>query len=403
MFDSSPPNACRPLGFASRSVHAGERAPRPRFTPTTTPVYLTNSFSYDDADELEAAFQDDRDGYVYGRHGNPSVRALEQAVASLEGAEDALALGSGMAALHVAILNEVRSGSRIVASTNLYGATSALLNSLFASLGVRSIFADSTDLDRFRAVVEGVRPRVVLVETISNPLMHVADIAEIAQIARDSKARLIVDNTFASPYLVNPLAQGAQTVVHSTTKYLSGHGDVTGGAVASASARISDMRELSRLSGAVLGPFEAWLTLRGVKTLPLGLEKQCANALAIARHLERRPRIADVHYPGLKDLGSANSQFNGAGRGGMLSFDIEGAGQGDVFTFLNALELVRSAVTLGDIYTLALYPPMSSHRALTPEQRAAAGIGDGLVRLSVGIEDAEDLIADLDRALDSTT
>lgn len=399
MSDSTLANADLHLGFASRSVHAGERAPRPAFTPTSTPIYLSNSFSYGDTDALEDAFQHDRTSFVYGRHGNPSVRALEHAIASLEQADDVLAVGSGMAALHVAILNEVQAGSKIVASSDLYGATSALLTNLFATLGVKTTFADASDLDAFRAVVAEVKPRVVLVETISNPLVRVADIAGIAEIAREHWTRLIVDNTFASPYLVNPLTFGAKTVVHSATKYLSGHGDVTGGAIASDEARIGDICEVNKLGGAILGPFEAWLTLRGIKTLPLRMKQQCENALAIARWLERHPRVAKVNYPGLRDLGPAEGQFNNPGRGGMLSFDIRDAGRDEVFAFLKALRLVQSAITLGDVYTLALYPAMSSHRALTPEQRAAAGIGDGLVRLSAGIEDVEDVIEDLERAL----
>lgn len=399
MSEPSPAPSRRELGFASRSVHAGERAPRPAFLPTTTPIYLSNSFSYDDTDALEAAFADDRDAFVYSRHGNPTVRALEHAIASLEDADDAVAVGSGMAALHLAILNEVQAGSRVLASADLYGATTALMNNLFATLGVKTTFAGIVDLDAFAQTVTDVKPRVVLIETISNPLVRVADIARIATIAREHKARLIVDNTFASPFLVNPLRLGAHSVVHSTTKYLSGHGDVTGGAIASDEQRVNDLRELNKLSGAAPGPFEAWLTLRGIKTLPLRMRQQCENAAAIARWLGADSRVSKVHYPGVDGHVPAASQFNSCHRGAIVSFEIRDADRAAVFSFLQALTLVRSAVTLGDVYTLALYPAMSSHRALTPEQRAAIGIGDGLVRLSVGIEDVEDLIDDLDRAL----
>jgi cystathionine gamma-synthase/methionine-gamma-lyase len=248
-------------------------------------------------------------------------------------------------------------------------------------------------------VVAEVKPRVVLVETISNPLLRVADLAGIAAIAREHRARLVVDNTFASPYLVNPLKLGAHTVVHSTTKYLAGHGDVTGGAIASDELRIGEIRELTKLSGSIQGPFEAWLILRGIKTLPLRMREQSRNACEIARWLANHPRVERVHYPGFADLGPAERQFNHDGRGGMVSFDIRDAGRAEVFAFLESLRLVRSAATLGDVYTLALYPAISSHRSLTPEQRAAAGIGDGLIRLSVGIENVEDVIADLDQAL----
>jgi cystathionine gamma-synthase/methionine-gamma-lyase len=397
--DSNVASRVGSLGFASRSVHAGEHAPQPAFSPTTTPIYLSNSFSYGDTETLDDAFGNDRDNFVYGRHGNPTVRALEHAIASLEEAEDAVAVGSGMAALHLAILNEVQAGSRIVASSDLYGSTTALLNNLFATLGVKSTFADTTDLEGLRSVVAEVKPRVVLVETISNPLLRVADLAGIAAIAREHRARLVVDNTFASPYLVNPLKLGAHTVVHSTTKYLAGHGDVTGGAIASDELRIGEIRELTKLSGSIQGPFEAWLILRGIKTLPLRMREQSRNACEIARWLANHPRVERVHYPGFADLGPAERQFNHDGRGGMVSFDIRDAGRAEVFAFLESLRLVRSAATLGDVYTLALYPAISSHRSLTPEQRAAAGIGDGLIRLSVGIENVEDVIADLDQAL----
>lgn len=401
MSESSAKEPGAALGFASRSVHAGEHAPRPAFSPTATPIYLSNSFSYDDTESLDDAFANDHDSFVYSRHGNPTVRALEHAIASLEEADDALVVGSGMAALHVAILNEVQAGSRVVASLDLYGTTSALLTNLFATIGVKTTFADVIDLDSLRRVVAEIKPRVLLVETISNPLLRVADIAGIAAIAREHKARLIVDNTFASPFLVNPLGLGAHTVVHSTTKYLSGHGDVTGGAIASDEARVGEMRELNKLGGAVQGPFEAWLTLRGIKTLPLRMREQCRNAGTVANWLAGHLRVAQVHYPGLCNPETAASQFRNDGRGAMVSFDIREAGRDEVFAFLKSLKLVRSAVTLGDVYTLALYPAMSSHRALTAEQRTAVGIGDGLIRLSVGVEDVEDVIADLDQGFDS--
>jgi cystathionine gamma-synthase/methionine-gamma-lyase len=327
------------------------------------------------------------------------VRALEHAVAALEEAEDAVAVGSGMAALHLAILNEVQAGSRIVASSDLYGSTTTLLNNLFATLGVKTTFAGIADLDVLAAVIAEVKPRVMLVETISNPLLRVADLAGIAAIARQHRARLIVDNTFASPYLVNPLKLGAHTVVHSTTKYLAGHGDVTGGAITSDEMRIGEIRELTKLSGSIQGPFEAWLILRGIKTLPLRMREQCRAACEVARWLANDPRVERVYYPGFTDLGEAMRQFNNDGRGGMVSFDIRGAGRAEAFKFLESLNLIRSAATLGDVYTLALYPAISTHRALTPEQRTAIGIGDGLIRLSVGIEDVEDVIADLDQAL----
>ncbi len=393
------PSASRARGFASRAVHAGERGPRPDFTPTATPIYPTSSFSYDDAETLDAVFGNERAGYVYSRYGNPTTRALEEAVAALEETEDAVAYASGMAAVHAAILAEVQAGARIVASRDVYGATYAILTNLFATLGVTTTFVDILDLDAVRRAVAETRPRVVLWETISNPLLRVPDIAALVEIAHANGARVIVDNTFASPFLVTPARFGADSVVHSSTKYLGGHGDATGGVIATTRAHAAELVELNKLVGSVLGPFEAWLTLRGIKTLPLRMRQQSEGAAAVAEWLAGHPAVARVYYPGRDDLGAAAGVFNSDLRGGMLSFDVVDAGQDAIFRFLRDLRMVVPATTLGDVYSLVLYPAMSSHRALTPERRAEIGIGEGLVRLSVGIEDVDDIIADLDHAL----
>ncbi len=386
-------------GFTTRAVHAGERASRPDFVPTTTPIYLSSSFSYESTDDLDAIFGNEREGYVYTRYGNPTTMALEKAVATLEGTEDAVAFASGMAAVHAAILNEVQAGNRIVAARDVYGATYSVLTNLFATLGVKTTFVDILDLDTLASCVEELKPRVILFETISNPLMRVANIAAIVEIARKHKARVVCDNTFASPLLVNPYRLGVDTIVHSSTKYLGGHGDVTGGVVAASQERSFELRELNKLTGAILGPFESWLTLRGIKTLSLRVPRQSENAAKIASWLTSHPMVSAVNYPGTTDLGAAASQFNSHHRGGMISFDIAGAGKDQVFRFMEALKLCVPATTLGDVYSLVLSPASSSHRALTPEQRAEIGISDGLVRLSVGIEDVEDIIEDLDQAL----
>ncbi len=386
-------------GFASRAVHAGERAPKPDFTPTVTPIYPTSSFFYDETETLDAVFGNEREGYVYTRYGNPTTRALETAVASLEGAEDAVAYASGMAAIHAAILHEVQAGSRVVAARDVYGATYAVLTKLFAQLGVQTTFVDILDLDALATTIQEVKPDLVAFETISNPLLRVPDIAAIAALVHGQGVRLMVDNTFASPYLVNPIRHGADVVVHSTTKYLGGHGDVTGGVIATTRERAAALREQSKLTGPTLGPFEAWLTLRGIKTLPLRVLRQSESAARVATWLADHPAIAKVNYPGQSDLGAAANVFNDELRGGMVSFEVAGAGQVEIFRFFQALRLCVPATTLGDVYTLVLHPAMSSHRALTPEQRAEVGIADGLVRLSVGIEDVEDITADLDQAL----
>lgn len=386
-------------GFASRAVHAGERPPSPSFTPTATPIYLSTSYSYADPAELDEVFGNERAGFVYSRYGNPTTVALETAVAALEETEAAIAFGSGMAALHAAILNQVQTGSRIVAARDIYGATSALFTNLFATLGVKTTFVDMNDLAAVAAAVDEVKPRVVFFETISNPLLRVPDMPAIVEIARRARATVVVDNTFASPVLVNPVKFGVHTVVHSSTKYLGGHGDVTGGVIATDADRAYEIRELTKLTGAMPGPFESWLTLRGIKTLPLRVRRQSENAATVAAWLRDDPRIAKVHYPG---LATCPEIFNSDLRGGMVAFEIAGAGKAEIHRFLGGVRMCVPATTLGDVYSLLLYPAMSTHRSLTAEERAATGISDGLLRMSTGIEDPEDIIADLDRALSAS-
>lgn len=398
---AAPPIA--PRGFATRAVHAGERPPRPDFTPTVMPIYPATAYIYDETSIQDAVFGNERPGYVYSRYGNPTNQALEEAIADLEGTEAAIAYGSGMAAVHAAILSQVQAGNRIVAARDCYGATSAVLSNVFATLGVRSTMVDIQDLDRLEAVVAEQKPRLITCETISNPLVRVTDIAGVVEIAKRHKARMMVDNTFATPLLVNPAALGADLVVHSTTKYIGGHGDVTGGVIAASADMVLELNELNKLTGGILGPFESWLTLRGLKTLPLRFRRQCDSATEIASWLAAHPAVARVNFPGLADLGPAAAQFNGPERGAMLSFELKDSGKEEVFRFMEALQICLPATTLGDVYSLVLYPPISSHRALTPEQRAEIGIHDNLIRLSVGIEDVEDIIADLDHGLAAAT
>ncbi len=383
-------------GFASRAVHIGERATNTGFQSTASPIYPTTSFVYDELSDMDAVFGNERPGFVYTRYGNPNFTSVEQAVASLEGAEGAVAFSSGMAALHAAILNQVQSGSRIVAAKDIYGATSALFTNLFATLGVKTVFVDFMDIDAVAIAIEETKPRVVFFETVSNPLLRVPDMPAISEIARKAWATVVVDNTFASPVLVNPIRYGVHTVVHSSTKYLSGHGDVTGGVIATDEERAFEIRELTKLTGAVPGPFEAWLTLRGIKTLPLRVRQQSENASKVAEWLATDPRVSAVHYPGhvrTPDI------YNNDLRGGMIAFEIASATRKHVFKFLEAIRLCLPAVSLGDVYSLVLYPPISTHRGLTPSELNSLGISEGLVRMSVGIEDVEDIIADLNSGL----
>jgi len=354
-------------------------------------------------ENLDAVFAGTHQGYVYTRYGNPTVTALEEAVAELEEGEAALAFGSGMAAIHATLLAVgARAGSAVVAAQDIYGATYGLLDQLMRSQGVTARFVDATDLEEVEAACAELQPVALLVETISNPLLKVADLAALAGVAHRHGAALLVDHTFATPCLAQPLKLGADVVIHSSTKYLAGHGDVLSGVVVTSKERRADLFEVLKVTGANLGPQEAWLALRGIKTLPLRMRQHCENGLAVARWLESHPRVSRVNYPGLPSHPQhelAKRLFEDRGYGGMVSFDLAEADQDQVFHFFERLRLCQPATTLGDVYTLVLYPAHSSHRALTAAERARIGIGDGLVRISVGIEAVEDIIDDLGQAL----
>jgi len=390
----------------TKAVHAGERPAKPDFQPVTTPVYNTVGFLYEDMRDLDAIFGNEREGYVYARYGNPTNSALEEALASLEEGEAALTFGSGMAAVHASLLAAgVKAGTSLLSAYDVYGATYAICARLFPELGVRAKFVDVTDLEELQKVLLEARPAAVILETISNPLMKVADIPTICNLAHKIGAKVIVDNTFATPFLYRPIQHGVDFCVHSTTKYIGGHGDVLGGAIVTSRANRSTLHEIIKMTGGNLGPMEAWLTLRGLKTLPLRMRQHCQNAMEVARWLEGHPRIARVNYPGLASHPHhelAKRLFPRGLFGGMISFEIKDAGKKEVFRFMEGLELILPATTLGDVYSLTLYPAISSHRALTPEERAKVGISDRLVRLSVGIEEASEIIEDLERALEKS-
>jgi cystathionine beta-lyase/cystathionine gamma-synthase len=385
------------------AVHAGERVGRSDFIPVATPIYHASSYIYEDPETLDAIFGGTRPGPVYARYGNPTNAALEAAVAALEGGEAAQSFSSGMAAIHAALLHAgVRSGCSVVAARDVYGATHMLLRDLLSSQGAEVHFVDATDLESVQRALSDSRPVALFVETISNPLLKVADLPTLAELAHRSGAVLIVDNTFASPYLCRPLSYGADYVVHSATKYLGGHGDVLGGVVVTSAERQVTLSVLNRLIGSNLGPQEAWLVLRGLKTLPLRLQRQCASAEVVARGLVHHPKVGKVYYPGLAEhaghaLAARLLEHNAFGA--MISFDLRDGSRDSVFRFLRGLRLILPATTLGDVYSLVLYPAMSSHRGLPPETRREVGIGDGLVRISVGIEEPADILADLERAL----
>lgn len=391
--------------FNTRAVHAGERADFTNVHSVVTPIFPSVGYTFTDSNELDAVLGGEQPGYVYSpRYANPTVVAFETAVANLESAEAAIALPSGMAAIHLALLGAgVRAGSHVVVAADVYGATYSLVQGIFTELGATVHLVDVLDLVEIEAILEREKVTAVLVETISNPLMKVADLPLLAKLAHAHDALLLVDNTFCSPYLCNPIQFGADMVIHSATKFIGGHGDVMAGVVATSAKLRDEMVRLNKLLGSSLGPFEAWLAHRGLKTLPLRMRQQCQNALEIAKWLQSHPQISQVHYASLPDHPQCelmNYLSAGKGGGAVLSFAVRGAGEPEIFALLDALQLIQPATSLGDIYSLMLYPAISSHRSLTPEERRSLGIGDGLLRLSAGIEDVADIQADLEQALE---
>ncbi len=394
------------MKLETRAVHAGDRkqpANRDAFVPVTTPIYASSSFLYADTAKLDRVLGHEEEGYSYARYENPTRSALEETLANLEGGAGAVACSSGMMAMELALQAALMDRPKAILAANaLYGATLSLLTKVFEPMGVESDFVDICDFDTVRAKLAYRRYACVTMETISNPLLRVGEIDLIAVAAREQGALLVVDNTFATPMLARPLELGATYSVHSVTKFLAGHGDVLGGAVISDADGLPGLTALSRITGPVLGPFESYLTMRGIKTFPLRMERQCANACRVAAWLQAHPGIEKVHYcgdPAHPDAATIRRLLPQGLRGALVSFSIAGAGREQVFRFMDRLKLVVRGTSLGDVHTLALYPAIASHRDLAPKQRARLGIGDGLVRLCLGIEAVDDIIADLDQAL----
>lgn len=370
----------------TKLVHAGERRGIPDAQPVATPIYASATFTYDTMAEMDRVFGGEKQGFVYTRYGNPTTAALEEAVRAVEEGATACAYATGMAAVHAALLAcDLKSGSTVLASRDVYGATTNLLNTILINFGVNTVHVDFSDLENVRAKARELRPQVLIAETISNPLLKVCDIEACVQIAHENGARLIVDNTFASPYLCQPLKLGADIVVHSATKYLSGHADAMGGLVVSrdemdAAALFSVMK----LVGGVLGVWDAHEILRGLKTLALRMERQCENASKLASYLKEHKGIGRVHYPGL---------------GALVSIELTDNTRDGAFRFMDALKIVVRSSSLGDVFTSVLHPATASHRDFLPSRRQELGIVDGLIRISVGIESIDDIIADIEQAL----
>jgi len=391
------------LKIQSKAVHAGDRKRPGGAIPVSVPVHTAASYFYETTAQLDRVFAEDEAGYCYARYDNPTRQALEELLAALEGGHAALACASGMAAIQTAIETALTDRRRsIISAGALYGATLRMLLNILEPAGVAVRLVDICDPEAVRRAVEEERPGCVLMETVSNPLLRVGPLDEIAGICRASGAPLIVDNTFATPLLLRPLELGASIVVHSLTKFLAGHGDVLGGVVICDEAHQATLRTLGKTAGPVLGPFECYLAMRGIKTFPLRMERQCANACRVASWLAAHPRAGKVYFPAdpaHPDAKTVRRLFPEGSYGAVVSFEIYGAGREEIFGFMDRLRMIVRATSLGDVHTMILYPAMSSHRDISPKQLERMGIRENLVRLSVGIEAVEDILADLEQAL----
>jgi len=382
--------------FDTRAVHDGQH-PDPDTGAHATPIYQTSTFSYGSYARGAALFAGEEEGYLYSRIGNPTTRAFETKIASLEGMEDAVAFASGMGAISALLLTVLRPGDEVLTLGPLYGGTEGLLRDVLAPFGIRH--RDVADAELQGAITPATR--MIYLETPTNPTMGIHDLGHVAACARGHDILTVADNTFATPYLTRPREHGVDVVVHSATKYLGGHGDLVAGVVAGPSELTSELRSHGlRHVGAVLGPFESFLLLRGTKTLPVRMERHCDNAEKLARGTLGHPAVAAVHYPGLPqhpEHALASRQM--ARFGGMLALELVG-GAPAARRFLDGLTLFTQAVSLGDVESLATHPASTTHQLLAEDARARHGISAGLVRLSAGIEDGDDLLEDVLRSLD---
>ena len=386
-------------GLSTLSVHASER--RDASGALDCPLVLSSAFAFESAEVAAAAFRGENEHLIYGRWGNPTVSELEARVAALEEAEAGAATASGMAAVSGAILSLAKAGNHVVAPLACYGETARLLRERLPELGIETTFVDATSVAAYRSAC---RPetRVLYVETPANPNLAITDIEAVVALARERGALVVADNTFATPYCQTPLALGVDLVVHSLTKALGGHGDAIGGVVVGSAERVARVRELTLKSfGSVLSPFNAFLVARGLSTFALRQERACASAARIADALSHRSGVARVHYPGLESHpGHDVARRQMRAFGSLLSFELTGgvdAGR----RVLDRVQLISHAVSLGDVRSLITHPASTTAASVPADVRRAAGIGDGLIRLSVGIEDADDLLADLEAALAS--
>lgn len=388
-------------GFGTKAIHAGN-IEKETFGALSTPIYQSSTYYFDSCEQGGKRFAGEENGYIYTRLGNPTSSVLEAKVAALENAEAAVATSSGMGAISSALWTIAKAGAHIIADGTLYGCTFALLNHGLTRYGVEVSFIDTSDLEQVKANLKENTVAVYL-ETPANPNLKVADIAAIAEIAHgyNKDIKVVCDNTFATPYIQRPLELGADVVVHSATKYLNGHGDVIAGFVVGSAEFINEVRMfgVKDMTGAVLDPFAAFLILRGLKTFEVRMKRHCENARAVAELLEKSDKIEKVYYPGLETFPNHDVAVRQmADFGGMVSFEVKG-GKAAGIKFVNALKLCTIAVSLGDAETLVEHPASMTHSTYSSEELKEAGISEGLVRLSAGLENKEDLLDDIEQAL----
>lgn len=388
------------MRFATKAVHAGYR--KNEYGALATPIYQTSTFIFDSAEQGGRRFALEEEGYIYTRLGNPTCSQVEDKLACLENAEAAVAMSSGMGAITSVLWTQLKAGDHVVAAKTLYGCTFAFLNHGLSRFGVETTFVDTSDPENVRKAMKE-NTKVVYLESPANPNMLISDIEEISKIAHLNEGCIVVvDNTYCTPYIQRPLELGADVVVHSATKYLNGHGDVIAGFAAGKRDFINQVRfvGIKDMTGSVMSPFDSYLINRGMKTLEIRMERHCANAQKVAEFLETHSNVESIAYPGLKSF----PQYELAKKqmllpGAMIAFEVKGgleAGR----KLMNTLELCTLAVSLGDTETLIQHPASMTHSPYTPEERALSGISEGLVRLSVGLENVDDIIADLKQALD---
>jgi methionine-gamma-lyase len=389
----------RDQGFTTRAIHAARTPPIDQQTPSV-PIFQTSTFRFESSDDYAETIAFRRPGYTYTRgYGNPTLQAFEQVMADLEGTGSAFSFASGMAAIHTVVTASVSAGDRVVASTELYGGAFALFTKILPRFGVETTFVNAHDVDAVAQALPGAA--LFYVETIANPTMGVADLEALGTLCAATGVPAVVDNTFASPYLCNPARYGFDFVLHSTTKYIGGHHDLIGGAVCTRSDLIPALRDTVIDTGGTMAPFEAWLSMRGLMTLELRMRRHCESAQRLAEFLEGHPKVERVHYPGL----SSHPHHDVArrqlprGAGGMLAFEVAGGMEAGI-RVCDSLQLAWVATSLGGTHTLVGHAASTTHRQYSSTARRAAGITDGLVRVSVGLEDAEDLLEDFERALD---